>query len=202
MDQPEYGKNTSYLTDFIQISYYAKLINLDQIRELYLNDGLSAAQIARQLGVAKSSILARLHSLGIREGVTAGRSTNPGNFRSPVAPYGYEVRDGKLVASKAELRICRTVVDLIGQKGFSANAVAKELISVAVLIATLYGGSVLGSRILNSVREAALTKAATGLPSLSAMSRSLTSPKRKSPQAPQKTSSQITKSIQPRRSNE
>ena len=79
----------------------------------------------------------------------------------------------------------------------------KELISVAVLIATLYGGSVLGNRILNSVREAALTKAAIGLPRLSTMSRSLTSPKPKSPQVPQKTSSQVTKSMnKPRRSNE
>jgi len=78
----------------------------------------------------------------------------------------------------------------------------KELISVAVLIATLYAGSILGTRILNSVRGAALTKAATGLPSLSTMSRSLTSPKAKSPLVPQKTSSQVTKSIQPRRSNE
>ncbi len=79
----------------------------------------------------------------------------------------------------------------------------KELISVAILIATLYGGSVLGNRILNSVREAALTKAATGLPRLSTMCRSLTSPKTESPKVPQKTSPQVSKSTnKPRRSNE
>ncbi len=71
VDQPEYGKNTSYLSAFIQITYYAKLINLEQIRE--------------------------------------------------------QVSGGKLIVSKAELRICRSFVDLIVQKGFSANAAAKEL---------------------------------------------------------------------------
>ena len=50
-----------------------------------------------------------------------------GNIRTPVAPYGFAIRDGKLVPSKADLRICRTVVDLIVQKNFSANAVTKEL---------------------------------------------------------------------------
>lgn len=53
----------------------------------------------------------------------------------------------------------------------------KDLISVAVLIATLYGGSIVGDRIIHSVREAALTKAASGLPRLSSLSRSLTSQK-------------------------
>lgn len=55
----------------------------------------------------------------------------------------------------------------------------KELISVVVLLATLYGGTVVGERILNSVREAALTRAASGLLRLSTISRSLTKMKRK-----------------------
>lgn len=36
----------------------------------------------------------------------------------------------------------------------------KELISIAVLIATLFGGTVVAKKIYSSVREAALTKAA------------------------------------------
>jgi hypothetical protein len=50
----------------------------------------------------------------------------------------------------------------------------KELISVAVLVASLYGGSLAGSHILHTVRKAALSKAAVGLPRLSTLSRSLT----------------------------
>lgn len=50
----------------------------------------------------------------------------------------------------------------------------KELISIAVLVATLYGGSLLGEQILESVRREALTKAASGLPRLSPLSQALT----------------------------
>lgn len=55
----------------------------------------------------------------------------------------------------------------------------KELISVAVLIASLYGGSIVGGRIFHSLREASLTKAAIGLPRLSSISQSLIAQKRK-----------------------
>jgi hypothetical protein len=127
VDQYEYGTNTSYLTDFIQITLSAKLLNNDQIQEFYLKRGLSAAQIARHFGVAKSFILARLHGIGIREGVSSGRSTNPENYRCRVAPYGHSIRAGKLVPNKSELRLCRTVVDLIRRSGLSPTAVAKEL---------------------------------------------------------------------------
>lgn len=50
-----------------------------------------------------------------------------------------------------------------------------QLISIAVLIATLYGGTIVADKIYCSVREAALTKAAHGLPRLSTFSRALTS---------------------------
>jgi hypothetical protein len=51
----------------------------------------------------------------------------------------------------------------------------KELIGIAVIIATLYGGSRAGEKIFVNIREAALTKAAKGLPSLSAFGHSLQS---------------------------
>ena len=125
--QPEYGTNQAYLVDIIQITLSAKLLNSEQIREFYVQRGFSAAQTARHFGVAKSLILARLHDIGIREGAASRRSTNPENYRCRVPPYGYAIKDGKLVPSKAELRICRQVVDLIQRSGLSANAVAKEL---------------------------------------------------------------------------
>lgn len=128
VDQPEYGKNTCYLTDFIRISLSPKLLNPDEIRNLYVEKGQSAAQIASHFGVSKTVILARLHALGIREIVRTGRSTNPENYRCRVAPYGYSVRAGKLVINKLELLICRTVVDLIKRTGISANAASKELV--------------------------------------------------------------------------
>jgi hypothetical protein len=127
LDQPEYGTNTSYLTDFIQITHSAKLLNSEEIRDFYLNRAQSAAQIARHYGVAKSAIVARLRDLGINPGTSTGRSTNPENYRLRVAPYGFILRGGKLVPSKSEMRLCRFVVELIDRQGFSANAAAKEL---------------------------------------------------------------------------
>ena len=50
----------------------------------------------------------------------------------------------------------------------------KELIGIAIFVASLYGGSLVGARILLSVREAALSKSAQGLPSLSSFSQTLT----------------------------
>lgn len=45
--------------------------------------------------------------------------------------------------------------------------IVEELISIAVLIATLFGGTVVAEKVFVSVRHAALVKAAEGLPRLS-----------------------------------
>lgn len=50
----------------------------------------------------------------------------------------------------------------------------QDLISAAILIATLSVGTVTATKIRDAVREAALTKAAQGLPSLSTFGRALT----------------------------
>jgi hypothetical protein len=49
-----------------------------------------------------------------------------------------------------------------------------DLISIAILVATVFGGTVAAEKIYNSVREAALTKASSGLPGLSPFAASLT----------------------------
>jgi len=50
----------------------------------------------------------------------------------------------------------------------------QDIISAAILIATLYGGTVAATKIHDAVREAALTKAAQGLPKLSTFGHALT----------------------------
>lgn len=50
----------------------------------------------------------------------------------------------------------------------------KDLIGIAILVATVFGGTVAAEKILGSVRKAALTKAAQGLPKLSSFAASLT----------------------------
>ena len=49
-----------------------------------------------------------------------------------------------------------------------------ELISIAIFIATLFGGTIVAEKILINVRGAALSKSAQGLPRLSPFAQSLT----------------------------
>ena len=51
----------------------------------------------------------------------------------------------------------------------------KDLISIAILIATMFVGTVIADKIFVSVREAALKKSSEGLPKLSPFADTLTS---------------------------
>ncbi len=95
---------------------------------MYLGRGLSAAQVSAVLGISKTAVLERLHTLGIRNEASKGeRMTNPNNYRATVVPYGYRNANGQLVANKKEIRICRLVVQLINELGLSLNGAAREL---------------------------------------------------------------------------
>lgn len=95
---------------------------------MYLGKGLSASQIGEELGVSKTAVLERLHTLGVRNAASIGeRMTNPNNYRASVVPYGYRKVDGQLVANKKELRICRLVVKLINEQKLSLQGAAREL---------------------------------------------------------------------------
>ncbi len=61
-----------------------------------------------------------------------------------------------------------------GKTNFNKEQEMKDLISIAILIATLFGGTVLADRIIPAVRVAALTKAAQGLPPLTPLANALT----------------------------
>lgn len=126
VDQPEYGTNTCYLIDMIQINVNSRTLDIDQITELFVKQRLSASQIGHRFGVAKSVILKLLNGAGVRIG-KVGRSTDPKNYRNNSPPYGYSIRGGKLVPNKAEMKICRMVVELRGRRGYSTTQVAKEL---------------------------------------------------------------------------
>ena len=116
VDQPEYGTNSSYYVDFIPFYFNPKLLNFDKIRSLYLDEGLSAAEIAKQFNTVKSVILSVLHRMGIRLGSNARPLNDPKNYRNWKAPYGYVIKDKKLVINTAELRLCRIIVELVGRQ--------------------------------------------------------------------------------------
>ena len=127
--QPEYGTNTPYLADFIEICLCPQLLNSAKIRDLHQQGGKSKAQIAAQFGVSRSVVTSRLRSEGIHCGNGKGRSINPENYRNPSIPYGHAVKDGRLVLNKTEQRICKLVVELIKRQGKNHSEVARELSS-------------------------------------------------------------------------
>jgi len=67
--------------------------------------------------------------------------------------------------------------------------IVEELISIAVLVATLFAGTMAAEEIYVSVRTAALTKAAQGLPRLSPFAASLTRKHRHESYSPAKKTS-------------
>lgn len=122
-----YDTNTSYLTDFVRISFKPQLLNPHEIRKLYLKEGLSAAQIASRFGVSKSVIVSWVNRLKIGSKSAQGRMTNPNNYRHHNPPYGYKVKDNKLALNKSEMKMCRMVVELMGRKKVGARETAREL---------------------------------------------------------------------------
>ena len=127
VQQPEYGTNQAYYIDFIQICLAVKFINNDEIRELYLEKGLTTNQIASRFKVSRTVIQCRLRELRITEGVAAHKLNNPQNYRCRVAPYGFAVESGKLVPNRLEVKTCRLVVQLVQRQGKSQSEAAREL---------------------------------------------------------------------------
>lgn len=96
--------------------------------ELYLQKGLSAAQIGEQLGIPKQTVLDQLRRDGHCLGSNKGRLGNPENYRLAYAPYGFSKKDGQLVPNKSELKICRLIVQLRNNSRMSLHEIAGELV--------------------------------------------------------------------------
>ncbi|MGZ3745183.1 MAG: hypothetical protein ACXWRE_01345 [Pseudobdellovibrionaceae bacterium] len=102
--------------------------NTANYTDLYLQKGLSAAQIGEQLGIPKQTVLNQLKRESIRLGSNKGRLANPENYRLAYAPYGFSKKNGRLVANKSELKICRMVVQLRNQSSMSFHEISQELV--------------------------------------------------------------------------
>jgi len=125
--QPEYGTNCTYYVDFIQVCLSAKLLNSEEIGKLYLEQKLSTNQIASHFKVSRLVIMSRLRDLGIDINAVKPATINPENYRCTTPPYGFLVRDGKLLPNRLEMKICRLVVELIQREGRNHSEVAREL---------------------------------------------------------------------------
>ena len=94
-------------------------------RDLFLDEGLSAAQIAERVGLSKTAVLERLRRRGIRN--LLGRKTNPNHYRIHEPPYGFRKQEGRLAPCKPELKVCRTVVQMYEEKKWTYSAIGRVL---------------------------------------------------------------------------
>lgn len=132
VEAAEYGTNhprlrATYL-DTIEFFQKCHWRNTANYRELYLEKGLSAAQIGEKLGIPKQTVLNQLKRDGILKGGYKGELSDPTNYRLLYAPYGFFKKDGRLVPNKSELKICRMVVQLRNSSKLSFHEIARELV--------------------------------------------------------------------------
>ncbi len=98
------------------------------MQKMYLEEPLSASQIAEKLDVSKTYVLQTLWRYGIERNPHQSHLTNPNNYRHWTAPIGYKVHEGKLVLHQSEVKICRLVVRL-ARSGLPFYRIAQELVA-------------------------------------------------------------------------
>lgn len=126
MDRAGCWTNPLYLHDIIKCIVIPKQVDIEQIREMYVEKGLLARQIASQLGVSKAFVLGQLHTLGIRRD-TIKNLPMARPRPAKCAPYGYRIVDGRLVENRKEMKIVRLLVELRGRQELSWSEVVQIL---------------------------------------------------------------------------
>jgi len=106
--------------DIIPVFFVSPVKNDAALREKYLDQGFSAAQIARELGVARSTVAERLNRLGI-----ARPPTRPGYLLAQT-PFGWRASRGQLVTNSLEQKLLLQMRDW-REKGLSLHKIAARL---------------------------------------------------------------------------
>ena len=126
VESPGYCTNSPEVADFLSVSQNPKNVGTNSISDLYLEKGLTEAKIAEHIGLSKSEILRRLHSIGIRKETL--KQMPLGTPRPVVrAPFGKQVVDGRLVDNRSELKTARRIVELRERQNFSWNEIVERL---------------------------------------------------------------------------
>lgn len=97
--------------DLLEFVVIPKAVDPNLIRRFYLEQGLTASQIAERVGLSKPAVLARLHRMGVRKQQGRGRQSDNYRFSQRI-PFGKRLVDGRLVDDRTELKIARFIVEL------------------------------------------------------------------------------------------
>lgn len=124
LDKPGCWTNRPYLIDFIDYPIAAKRIDPLLLKRLYLEEGLTASQIAEQIGASKQMVLVRLRRAGINKTPDSGRRSDNYRFRPP---FEQRCVKGRLMTHKAEMKLVRLILHLCGNEGKNRATVARTL---------------------------------------------------------------------------
>ena len=111
----------SLIRDRIALPGRFLLADAERLAKLHKQAGFSAHQIAERIGVSHTSVLAALRKLG----VTCEAPTNGHAVRGQT-PFGWEIRDGRLVKDAGEQQVIRLIRQL-RESGESLRTIAREL---------------------------------------------------------------------------
>lgn len=117
--------NKTYVSEFISKTLLPKKQTPDDFAAKYLKNGFTVKQMAEEIGVAKSTALRRLRDAGVQ--TIKGRGTSPDNYRYKNPPFGFKLKEGRLVPNSKEMRIARLVVELRERQKETWEAISKAL---------------------------------------------------------------------------
>jgi len=115
------NSNLSLILDKIPLPSKLLLRNKSYLYNLYIKQGLSKKEIARQLNISHSAVIASFRKLGIHE-----NNTNTTHGILGQIPFGYDYKNGKLEKNEKEQEIIR-VIKQLKSSGFSLRGIAREL---------------------------------------------------------------------------
>ena len=128
VDSCLHSTNRPYLTDIISfLAHPTYRLNPAILVKSYQEEGLSSGQVAKKLGISKSTVIKKLQGFGVSLRSKRGRMTIQNNYRHHNPPYGYSVKKGVLAPNPREVKVCRLIVNLIRDKGMGYSEVGRAL---------------------------------------------------------------------------
>ena len=114
-----------YAIDFIEFCRPRQYQDEFVLHEKFITQGLSAAQIAQELGCSKAAVKGQLRKFSIRKNARNGKT------RHNLA-LGEKIVKGKVMAHKGEAKLLESIKDMHCKEGLSAIAIARILNSMKV----------------------------------------------------------------------
>ena len=128
VDRAGHWSNDHYLTEIIKVYLIPRIVESAKIVQMYLERGLTARQVATELGTSKAFVLSRLNEAGINASVIKYMNlSSPRPRPASHAPYGHKVVNGRLVENKSEMSIARKIVEMRQRQKLSWKTIAAKL---------------------------------------------------------------------------